>query len=232
VTDTAVCREFEEDLSALLDDELAPERAGELRAHVAGCERCGARFAALARVDAALAGAPAPAVPAALRARLEARLAAARAADTGTRRLLGWRAQRRSSPWLAGGAAAVAAACAALYLMLVERAPRAPGEAAPIEIARPFSEPPPPAQAPETPREPLRAGVPAPEQIAQHETPASAPPAPAPAATSKPPAAQAIDLDALSEEELGLALELDTVEDLDVIANLEVLERLLAAEPG
>jgi len=40
------------------------------------------------------------------------------------------------------------------------------------------------------------------------------------------------ELEALDPEVLAVVLELDTIEDLPVIANLEVLERLIAAEAG
>ena len=40
------------------------------------------------------------------------------------------------------------------------------------------------------------------------------------------------DLEALDAEDLAVVLDLDTIEDLPVIANLELLERLLAAEAG
>jgi len=38
------------------------------------------------------------------------------------------------------------------------------------------------------------------------------------------------ELEALDPEVLAVVLELDTIEDLPVIANLELLERLIAAE--
>jgi anti-sigma factor RsiW len=40
----------------------------------------------------------------------------------------------------------------------------------------------------------------------------------------------AMDLDTAPAEEIAIALELDTIEDLEVIANLELLEALLALE--
>jgi len=41
-----------------------------------------------------------------------------------------------------------------------------------------------------------------------------------------------IDLDGVSEEEIAVALELDKIRDLDVIANLELAERLAALGEG
>ena len=52
---------------------------------------------------------------------------------------------------------------------------------------------------------------------------------------AQPPAsrlAKAADLEAASPDELELALELETVEDMEVIANLELLELLVAFEEG
>jgi hypothetical protein len=211
VPDTATgCREFEADLSALLDDELTPERAAEVRAHAAACASCGRLLARLARVDFALARAPAPAVPASLRARLEARLATPRLADTDSRRIA--RAPRRAWRGRAAGALAAAAAGVALYLAVASReAVRPETAASPPQIARPPAE---------IPRQAL-------QQLANRPAPARPAPAPSPAPA---PAAAPLDLESVSEEDLGLALELDTVEDLDVIGNLELLELLLASE--
>jgi len=41
-----------------------------------------------------------------------------------------------------------------------------------------------------------------------------------------------IDLETASEEEISLAFDLDTIEDLEVIANLDLLEALVALEEG
>jgi hypothetical protein len=62
---------------------------------------------------------------------------------------------------------------------------------------------------------------PSPEQLAHRSEPAERAPE---------PAAALLDLESIPAEDLDLALELDTVEDLDVIANLELLELMLAAE--
>ncbi len=51
-----------------------------------------------------------------------------------------------------------------------------------------------------------------------------------PATIADAPAAG--ELEALDPEVLAVVLELDTIEDLPVIANLELLERLVAAEAG
>ena len=50
------------------------------------------------------------------------------------------------------------------------------------------------------------------------------------AAPSPVQVARPLDLGSVPEDELGLALEIETVEDLDVIANLELLELVLASD--
>jgi anti-sigma factor RsiW len=223
------CRGFEADLSALLDGELAPERAAELRAHLAACADCRERLAGLARVDAALSAAPLPAVPASLRARLEARLESAGQADTLLRRTRRAPAPRRAGWGRAAGALAAAAAGVALYLAVATREPaRLPETApAPPQIARPLEEAP-----RELPREAPQVVVQAPQAVAK--LPAPAPPAPVlpepPVPAPQPPVE--LDLATVPEDELGLALEIETVEDLDVIGNLDLLELVLASEAG
>jgi mycothiol system anti-sigma-R factor len=55
--------------------------------------------------------------------------------------------------------------------------------------------------------------------------------APAPQiARTAPPAA--IDLDVVPADELAMVLEIETIEDLDVIANLDLLVQLVAVEAG
>jgi anti-sigma factor RsiW len=165
VSETQTCHGFEEDLSALLDDELAPERAAELRDHVSACASCRELLGRLVRVDSSLSGAPARPVPASLRARLEARLAGGEAVAEPKRVV---RAPTRRFAWRALGGMAALAAGVAVYVAL---------------------------------------------------TPAPAPPTP-------------LDLQSVPDDELGLALDIDTVEDLDVIGNLDLLELVLASESG
>ena len=157
--------EFEADLSALIDDELTPERAAEVRAHAGACEGCRGRLARLERVDAILSRAPAPELPASLRARLAARVEGARSEDTNLRQSARMRAPRRARRGRAAVALAAAAAGVAFYLAVATREP-----------------------------------------------------------------AHRLDLEPLPEEDGALALEIESVEDLDVIANLELLELVLAAD--
>jgi len=239
--DPMPCGVLEQDLSALVDGELAESRANELREHVSGCARCTARVDAFEAANVRLASLPVRSVPADLRARLQARIDAEEAESAAPD---GRRTSLRPPPptrrrWLASPALATAAALAAavaLYWVLV------PGDA----IRPGTSELPPmaheePAPAPEPDPLPIRPEPVAP-QIA--ETPAPLPPeleapqqAPPTEVAVVPPAPEVspssdVEFDAVPAEEIELALELDTIEDLDVIANLEVLEALVALSEG
>jgi hypothetical protein len=233
----AGCHGFEADLSALLDGELAPKRSAELRAHIGACPGCSARLAELARVDAAFSAAALPAVPASLRARLEARIASAGQGDTLLRRPRHGDAPRRAWRARAAGALATAAAGVVLYLAVATREPARPETApAPPQIARPETAPAPPQIArplEEAPREvPREVPRETPQAVAKLPTPA--PPAPTLPEPPPVPAPQPAELDlaTVPDDELGLALEIETVEDLDVIGNLELLELVLASEAG
>jgi anti-sigma factor RsiW len=73
-----------EDLTALLDGALAPDRAAEVQAHLDGCAACRAEVARLRAGIAALAALPpAPELPPFLATRLEARLREERARPRG-----------------------------------------------------------------------------------------------------------------------------------------------------
>lgn len=223
------CHAWREDLSALLDDELAAERTAELRGHLAGCADCREELAALRRADAELAALAAPPLPDDLRARLQARIDAE--GSDGAARLPGRAAPRRPRRW--GRAplwAAALAAGVALAWVLVAGPERAPLSPEPLreapEIAR--VEPPAPAPVPEAGPE---GEVPEPEpvRIAERAEPA---PASVPPATELPDTELARVLEEQPAEDLALALEWETVEDLEVIANLELLEALVAMEEG
>jgi anti-sigma factor RsiW len=239
MTDPSTCRAFEEDLSALLDGELEAAREAEVRAHAAGCTRCAERLARLTRVDEALRSLPEAETPADLAERLRVRLdeerrrSSASAEDRGRSLLQGRssnEARRRSSDeardevggrssdarqappshrppprrrrWIPLAGTALAAA-AALALYLVVGRPRPAGE------------------------EPMLAERerPAPErEIARREPP----PEPLPDELVSGPELEAIQ--AASDEELALALDLDTLADFAVIERLHVLEQLAALD--
>ena len=237
------CATVAEDLSALLDGELAEEREVAVRAHLESCPDCMGRVAALRRVDPALAAAPAPEVPADLRARVDARLSSEmrspresaavgrRKADSaagGRRQTDSVAGRRRRARWFSHPAMGFAAA-AALALYVGVRAVQPldgldgldvlHGSAGPIGVDE---------------SEPQIVGT-LPESMTsspQPEIRALDPLAPLPGSTSGSewaPVAE-VDLDDVSDEELAMALEFDTIEDLEVIANLDLLVRLLEVE--
>lgn len=210
------CLSLDEDLSAWIDGELDAPRRAAVEAHLASCRACTARVEELRAVDLALLALPAPAVGAELRERLARRLAADRVARGPVRLEPPRRARRRFAPALALPVAAAAAL--ALFLVLrPEGPPEGPAELVPI------------AQAPEVPAAPsppIASASPAADRAPQ--SPAAEPQL----AEQVAPARSEGELEALDAEELAVVLELDTIEDLPVIANLEVLERLLADEAG
>jgi anti-sigma factor (TIGR02949 family) len=220
------CTSYEEHLSALIDGELTGELEQAVRSHVDSCPHCSAHCDALRRVDGLLVEAPAPAVPAGLRQRLAARIQA----DRETPEL---RTYVRSRPTAAAPArsgerrpgrrrtirpAAVftaAAAAGALVLYWTVRSGEPPRPDAPVAppVARTAPEP----ARPTTP-EPIPAPTPTPARPTPREETLVA---------ETPPE---VDLEAIDEEELALALEMETLEDLEVIANLDLLTRLVELE--
>lgn len=200
------CLGFDEDLSALIDEELSPRREAEVRAHLDACARCGARLQELCNVDLALAELAAPVVAPELARGLAERIAAEPAsAAPGRARSAPPRPARR---WLGRRAVAriAAAAGVVLALWLALRS----GE---------VSEPPPLARAP------------VPEAAPAPEAPAPAPEQPGTLLAQEPAPAET-GLPDLPEEDLEMLLVLDEVEDLDVIANLELLETLTDLRQG
>jgi hypothetical protein len=117
----AACAPFDEDLSALLDRQLAAEREAEVRAHLGSCVRCREQLELLGRVDTALRRLPAPPASRDLEDRVRERLA--RAPGAPERRRDGAPRSRRW-PWLP--AAGLAAAAAAVLTLVLGRGPEAP----------------------------------------------------------------------------------------------------------
>jgi len=97
----ARCAPFEEDLSALLDEQLDPRRASEVRAHLASCADCTQRQHALRGVDLALQRIAAAPVGAGQRVRMRPVLAPAQPAH---------RAPPRRRRWIAPAALVAPAA--------------------------------------------------------------------------------------------------------------------------
>lgn len=161
---------LDEDLSALLDGELSPQRESELRARMVGEPALAARLAELERVDLALRAMPAEAPSPGLRASLRAKLEAAATAPADNPRSVTH--PRRLLPSWAGGTLAAAAALA-LYLA-------------------------------------VSSGN---DSILDAE-----------------PARIADVLASATDEEIGIALEFETLADLEVIEDLELLELMVELE--
>jgi anti-sigma factor RsiW len=92
----AACAAYEEELSAFVDDELAPDRRAEVEAHLDACPGCRRRLEALCDVDLALASAPLPPVSRELARRVSERVAARPDAATAREPHGGARAAARS----------------------------------------------------------------------------------------------------------------------------------------
>jgi len=220
------CAAYEEHLSALVDGELAGQLETAVRTHVESCPHCSAYCEGLQRVDGLLASVPAPAVPPDLRARLAARIEAdaGEAVDEEIRprrvRPVPARAPRRVR-WYAQPAAVFAAAAAAAALVLFWTVRSADGPA-PGEPPIPVAQIPVPV-APEAETGSLPEPSPVPLQVVETQPERVAP---RPELVPEPE----IDLEVISEEELALALDLETLEDLEVIANLDLLSRMLDLE--
>jgi len=231
------CQGIDADLSALIDAELDAGRASEVRAHVAGCERCAARLEALERVDRRLAETLSPPVPADLAERVAARLAADAAPVSRPRTAPPPRVHRGLR------AAAALAAAAAVGLVVWFGLPEDPTRPGP-QIAR----------APETPEplvpEPRLAGdsvasvpLPADDPVASLPLPVADPVASLPLPVADPvvpepledsgPALAAAPTPEIAEEELDAAAlllamdELADPDDLGLVANLELVELLV-----
>lgn len=231
----AECLAYDEDLSALIDGELDTEREGEVRAHVDACAHCTERMQALCNVDLALASVPAPTVSADLASRLQARLAEDAPAEvTPLRRRE--RAPRRTPVLRYAVGFAAAAAILLAVLLVMPRDGAEPG----TRVAE--NEAPLPESVPEVvdPAPSLDEPLPEPSLIAEEAEPLRevAPPVvdeptPAPAlvpeqlAVADPAPAPEAAFDAISDEDLALAIDLDAVEELELMANLDLLETLV-----
>jgi anti-sigma factor RsiW len=222
------CVGYEEDLSALIDGELGAAREAEVRRHASSCARCTAQLDGLQRIGDALRAVPIPDLPWNLESRLRARIEEDRAERR--RVVLGVAppAPRRISPRL--GIAAAVALAASLALLLVF-GPRRSGDESTAPDRRVARERPVPAPEsprsvkPEIPEPPAEAKI-AVEQPAPVRVPASAPIAP-PAASTREILASA------SDDELAVALDFETIDEFEIIDNLELLELLAAVdEPG
>jgi len=235
----ARCIEWDEDLSALVDEELSAEREAELRAHIDSCERCTRRLQELCDVDLSLASLPALEVPGDLAARLAARIEVSQPAASVAEVSAAMPSRPRTAPpaprrrATAVRLAAMAAAAAALLLAVwvAVRGPEAPEPVPPLARAA--------APEPRDAATPLEEIAPEPEASSTQQQLGRDEPAPQEQPTAEPPIQLAEaglpELADLHEEDVAMlialeAIELEAAEDFDVIANLELLERLLDAE--
>lgn len=195
---------FDEDLSVLIDGELDAEREAELRAELERDPQLAARFEALSAVDVSLRATPARAVPDDLRARLQTRIDAAPSpANTPARGRIVTTAPRRRR-WRAAPAVALVALAAAIVLVMLGRRP---SESRPPEHV---------------------AEQPAPDAARAPTPGADRAPAPTPSGD-----ATAVDLGDASDEELEIAMDWRLLdEDLEMIQQLELLEKMLAHDKG
>jgi anti-sigma factor RsiW len=241
VPPSEICRHFEEDLSALLDQELPAEREAELRAHLDACPSCRRQLERLCDADLALASLPVPGPATDLPARMRARLAAEGAAPArqaaAPRRAAPARRQRPARV-LAWASLAASLLLAATFLLRSTepstQAPRVARESAPPAGEGSRVAPPPTG----TPQEPLVARAPAAagsrEQPAARRPPAPRAPDAGTALVAEAPVAPepaTAPLEGLADEDLALLLSLDELEDYDVVANLDLLERVVAKGP-
>jgi anti-sigma factor RsiW len=234
------CLGLDEDLSALIDEELSPEREAEVRAHLDTCDRCALRLQELCNVDLELAGLAQPAVSPDLSSSLMARIAleseahahedAEAAAPRKSARAAAPTARRR---WLSGPGLARIAVAAGLVLAawLVLRSDPGVEPEVPVAVTPPQV---PVVPAPEVDRPAgtlvVERAAPAETRVAERAPAPGAPPAPAPGEREGGDEGQGGAWGDLQPEDLAMLLELDEVEDLDLIANLELLETLVDLE--
>ena len=186
----------DEELSALLDGELAPDRATELRARMAEEPALSERFARMAEIDQALRGLSRPALSPERLEQLRTGVL-----ERGARRSGGARS-RHSWRWIP--AAAALAAGLALYLAMG---------------GDPSTEEPLP-----TPRGDGSRQI---AETAIRSEPSEPTAAEATGAEARP---EDVQLASLSEEELAIGLAYETLTDLEVIENLELLELMAALD--
>ena len=248
----AACIPFHEDLSALIDEQLSPGREAQLRAHLEACDFCTRQLEELRNVDLALAGLAGPAAVSDLAAGLAARIAADATAHSDASTPVAVDAPAHpdaSTPVVAGNVAppparrrwldgprlsrvALAAGIGlVVWLVLrggesvvpeppIARVPAAQQPASPPLVAVEQAEPAP---------EPRVALAPAAAtQVHEPETRI----AQAPVAPAHPAREVDASLAGLPDDDLAMLLELENIEDLDLIANLELLETLLELELG
>ncbi|MED5261635.1 MAG: hypothetical protein VX574_04490 [Myxococcota bacterium] len=199
---------LDEALSALRDGELSPREQADLSRRVDTEPALRERVEAFEAVDRALEGLSSREIPADLGERLRARIdrdpfaPRVRLRD-GDRRSAGPRRRRRS--WAAVGAGLAAAAALALYLALPTPGPRAPLPG--FDSLAPSD----PSDVVLVERAPSRVD---------------------PVALAEPVLADPLGFQDASEEEVAIAFHYETLADLEMIEELEMLELLAALDDG
>ena len=192
--------EMDEELSALLDGELTPERARELREEVARDPALQGRLAAFEAVDQRLQSLPRPELASDLRARLQARIDRLEGPPSPTS--LG--SPQVENPGFRRAIPLALALAAGLTVVL---------------LTRPLGNPASPTEQVQVPPSPVT-------EVTVVVADTAKDPAPAPT----PDAALEVEIQDASDEELAIAFELEMLSELDMIWELDLLEALLAME--
>jgi negative regulator of sigma E activity len=192
--------EMDEELSALLDGELTPERARELREEVARDPALQGRLAAFEAVDQRLQSLPRPALASDLRARLQARIDRLEGPPSPT----SLASPQVENPRFRRAIPLALALAAGLTVVL---------------LTRPLGNPASPTEQLQVPPSPVT-------EVTVVVADTAKDPAPAPT----PDAALEVEIQDASDEELAIAFELEMLSELDMIWELDLLEALLAME--
>jgi len=218
---------FDRDLSALVDGALDPDRESELLRRIAADPRVAAKAAerreAFESLDRSLRALPAPALPADLRSRLDDRITRAQPDGGAVRRPIAREERGTTGPrtWWKPVVGALAAASVAGLLAYSTFGPRPTSSPPSSYVAL--------QDVPESPRiEPARdalvptaaAEVPA-VHVHDHDHD-----------HDREPDAAAWGSDDFPTEDLEMALEYETLRDLEVIRELDLLEALVAMNDG
>lgn len=195
--------EMDEELSALLDGELTPERARELREEVARDPALQGRLAAFEAVDQRLQSLPRPELASDLRARLQARIDRLEGPPSPT----SLASPQVENPRFRRAIPLALALAAGLTVVL---------------LTRPLGNPASPTEQLQVPPSPVTEMT----EVTVVVADTAKDPAPAPT----PDAALEVEIQDASDEELAIAFELEMLSELDMIWELDLLEALLAME--
>jgi len=210
---------FDRDLSALGDGALDPDREAELLRRIAADPRVAAKAAerreAFESLDRSLRALPAPALPADLRSRLNDRIARPQPDGGAVRRPIAREESGTTGSWTwrKPVVGALVAASVAGLLVYSTFGPRSTSSPPPSYVAL--------RDVAESPRIESTRDAPVPTSAAEAEVPGVEEPGPA-----------AWGSDDFPAEDLEIALEYETLRDLEVIRELDLLEALVAMNDG